>query len=276
MPHPYFETSEPMVLGHRGAAGSAPENTLLSFERCLAQGAHAIESDVQVTSDGVPVLMHDADVGRVSDGRGPVEGTTFADLEKLDAGHHFSIDDRGATEPPDDAAFRGQGLRVPSLREAFETFPDARFNLEIKTRANRAVERVVELVAELGRADRTLLVAGDDDTMRRLRQVLRDRRVDAATSACVSEVVAVVRSAVEGVAPPPEVQALQIPTGFGERELVTPALLDHAKRHGVFVHVWTLNEEPEMERLLDLGVDGIVTDFPARLVRLLARRAGGP
>ena len=277
MSHPYFETSgsvpEPMILGHRGAAGCAPENTLLSFERCLDQGADAVESDVQITADGVPVLLHDSDVGRVTEGDGPVEAMTFSELAGLDAGHHFTIDDRGATEPDDSRAFRGQGLRVPSLREAFERFPRARFNLEIKTRAHGAVARVVELVAQLDRAERTLLVAGDDETMRVLREELERQKVEAATSASVAEVVAVVQSAVEGTSPPSHIQALQIPTAFGDRELVTPALLEHAKRHGIFVHVWTINDPKEATRLVELGVDGIVTDFPGRMAGVLKRTA---
>ncbi len=269
MSHPYFEVTGPMILGHRGAAGCAPENTLLSFARCLEQGAHAIESDVQVTADGVPVLIHDRDVARISNASSSVEELTRAELEKLDAGHHFTIDERGTTEPDADDAFRGQGLYVPSVREAFEAFPDARFNLEIKTAANDAVEKVVELAAELDRADRTLLTAGDDAIMKSLRKTLARRGVETATSACISEVVAVVQSAVKSGNPPPEVQSLQIPTRFAGRDLITDALLCHCRENGIQVHVWTVNDVAEMERLLDCGVDGLITDFPGRLARLL-------
>ena len=284
MPHPYFGSFGflagradrspplPMNLGHRGCAGRAPENTLLSFERCLAEGGDAIESDVQVTRDGVPVLLHDEDVGRVTATSRPVEAMTRAELATLDAGYHFTIDDRGRTEPDDDAAFRGKGVRIPSLEDAFTRFPEARFNLEIKTAAHDTVARVVELVARFARADRTLLTAGDDAIMRSLRAELTSQRVEAATSASVSDVVAVIRAAVEDAKPPAEVMALQIPTRFGDRALVTPALLDYAHRHGITVHVWTINEPAEMHRLLDLGVDGLVTDFPARLRDVIRRR----
>jgi glycerophosphoryl diester phosphodiesterase len=134
---------------------------------------------------------------------------------------------------------------------------------------------VVDLVAEHGRAGRTLLTAGDDAIMAGLRQELRRRGVPAATSASVSEIVAVVRSAVAGTPPPAELMALQIPARFGGGELVTERLLAHTARHGVHVHVWTVNEIGEMERLLDLGVDGLVTDFPGRMADLLARRSAG-
>ena len=113
MGHPYFEgfdAGRPMILGHRGAAGTAPENTLLSFERCLSLGAHAIESDVQVTADGVPVLLHDPDLPRVSDRRDRVSALEWGSLREINAAYHFSIDDRGTTEPDDDTAFRAGGI----------------------------------------------------------------------------------------------------------------------------------------------------------------------
>jgi glycerophosphoryl diester phosphodiesterase len=268
-----FDAAGPMILGHRGAAGRAPENTLLSFRRCLELGAHAVESDVQVTADGVPVLLHDATLGRVGDRDVAVSSLTFDALASCDAAWHWSLEDRGATEPPDAAAFRGQGHRVPSVEEAFDALPDARFNLEIKTTEGDAVARVVRLVAERDRADRTLLVAGDDAIMRSLRDEIARQGVEVATSASLSEVVAVVKSAVDGSAPPAEIQALQVPARFGDSPLITRALVEHAHRHDVMVHVWTINDPEEMERLLDLGVDGLVTDFPDRAAAVVAARA---
>jgi glycerophosphoryl diester phosphodiesterase len=278
MLHPYFagfgsrRGERPMILGHRGAAGCAPENTLFSFECCIDHGGDAIESDVQVTGDGTPVLLHDADLRRVSGVSAVAESLPLSALEEIDAGHHFTIDDRGRTEPEDEGAFRDQGHRIPTVEAAFEAFPDARFNLEIKTGRADTVAKMVELVARYERADRTLLTAGDDGIMRVLREELAKRGVDAATSASLADIVAVIRSAQAGTAPPLEIDALQIPTDFGNEPLVTPALLEHAHRHGVHVHVWTINEAQEMERLLDLGVDGIVTDFPGRMRDVLAAR----
>jgi glycerophosphoryl diester phosphodiesterase len=276
MGHPYFEgfdAGRPMILGHRGAAGTAPENTLLSLERCLSLGAHAIESDVQVTADGVPVLLHDPDLQRVSDRRDRVSALEWGSLREINAAYHFSIDDRGTTEPDDDTAFRAGGHRVPSLDEAFQALPKARFNLEVKTAENDAIARVVALVASHDRADRTLLTAGDDAIMQALRKELEAQGVAAATSACVSEIVAFVRSAVAGEAPPAWIESLQIPTHFGGNLLVTPSLVEHAHRHGVEIHVWTINDPEEMHRLLDRGVDGLVTDFPGRAASLAKTRA---
>lgn len=269
MGHPYFDLPTPVVIGHRGCAGEVPENTLASFERGLADGAAILESDLHLTRDGVPVLTHDPDVGRVSDGRGPVAEHDLAQLQRLDAGFHFSPD--GASHP-----FRGRGLRVPTLREAFETFPEARFNLELKEDRPGLVEATVDLVAGFRRADRTLLTAADGALMARVHVHLDAEGVAAARGASAPDVLAFLRAALDGTAAPAGPMALQVPATFRGSPLVSQAFVAHAHAHGVAVHVWTVNEPAEMERLLALDVDGLVTDFPARLAALLASRAGSP
>ena len=130
MDHPFFSLPRPVVIGHRGAAGSHPENTLASFAAALEQGAQVLESDIHVSADGVPVLVHDPELDRVTDGKGRVRDWTLEALRELDAGHHF-LDAAG--EPSE----RGRGHRLPTLEEAFATFPDVRFNLELLAAASR-------------------------------------------------------------------------------------------------------------------------------------------
>jgi glycerophosphoryl diester phosphodiesterase len=257
-----------VILGHRGAAGVAPENTLAAFERGLADGAHIIESDVQCTLDGVPVLIHDASVDRTTDGHGPVSSLTFAQLQVLDAGHRFSVAQGG------DFPFRGRGHRVPSLQQAFETLPGARFNLELKADSREMVAEAVRLVQKLDREDRTLLTAGEDGIQAMLREELQRSGARPALGASVADILAVVQSAVAGEAPATDSMALQIPTGFAGNPLVTAELVGHCHAHGIEIHVWTINDPDEIRRLLALGVDGIVTDYPGRMAQLLAERDG--
>ncbi|HXV76184.1 MAG TPA: glycerophosphodiester phosphodiesterase family protein, partial [Candidatus Polarisedimenticolaceae bacterium] len=115
-PHPFFEVPHPIVLGHRGAAGEAPENTLAGFARALELGATVIEADVRLTADAVPVMIHDSTIDRTTNGRGTVAAMTFDGLQRLDAGFSFSADG-GASYP-----FRGCGVRVPSLAQALAEF----------------------------------------------------------------------------------------------------------------------------------------------------------
>jgi glycerophosphoryl diester phosphodiesterase len=268
--HPYFALATPIVIGHRGCAAEVPENTLASFRAGLEAGAGILESDVHLTRDGIPVLIHDDEVGRVSDGSGRVAEHTLAELKRLDAGYRFrGAGDRGHP-------YRGRGLRIPSLEEAFEAFPDARFNLELKEDLPGIVERTVELLAGGGRETRTLLTAADDALMAKLHRRLDAEGVSAARGASAGDVVAFVRAAVEGAAPAPGPMALQVPASFGGRDLVTPEFVSHAHAHELQVHVWTIDEPEEMNRLLDLGVDGIVTNHPARLARLIESRGDRP
>ncbi len=258
MRHPFFALARPLVFGHRGASGERPENTLLSFERALAQGAQVIETDVHATRDGEVVILHDADVARTTNGRGDVAALSLAEVAQLDAGHRFTTGD--GTTP-----FRGRGVRIPTLAEAFERFPGVPFNVELKRCEPALVRAVVELVRKHGREDITLLAAERDDTMALVRRELAERNVGAATGASVGDVLGFVRAAVERREPPRGPMALQIPPEFSGQPLVTRELVAFAHAHDVQIHVWTINEPAEMRRLLALGADGLMSDFPGRL-----------
>jgi len=256
--HPFFDVPRPVVIGHRGAAGTHPENTLISFEAALAQGAQILESDIHVTRDGVPILLHDPDVGRVTEAEGPADRFDWATLSELDAGHRFA-DASGATP------FRGKGVAIPSLESAFERFPDARFNLEIKCPNREAMRATLDLIERFGRSDRTLLAAGEDDVMRDLRDVAQSHSAHPAFGASLAEIVASIGSALNKGPMPDGVMALQIPADFAGNPLATPELISHAHAHGVQVHVWTINDLAEIEQLLANGADGIVTDLPGQM-----------
>jgi glycerophosphoryl diester phosphodiesterase len=266
MRHPYFDLPTPIVIGHRGCAGLAPENTLTSFERGLVEGAAILETDVHLTRDGVPVLLHDDEVDRVSDGSGPVREHTLAELQRLDAGHRFSPDG-GRSHP-----FRGRGVRVPALEEAFAAFPGARFNLELKEDVPDMVERTLEAIARAGRESLTLVTAADDGLMAKLRAQLARCGAPVAQGASAGDVLAFVNSALDRKAPAPGPMALQVPAYFSGEPVVMREFVQHAHRYGIQVHVWTVNEPDAMTQLLDLGADGIISDFPARLAAVIAGR----
>jgi glycerophosphoryl diester phosphodiesterase len=268
MTHPYFDVDGPIILGHRGAAGDAPENTLVGFARGLALGAHIIETDLHGTRDGVPVLIHDPSVERTTNGRGAVGDLTFEELQQLDAAARFEDPENGKL------AFRGQGIVVPSLEQAFSAFPGVRFNIEIKTEDRALVERVVRLVEESGRQDITLLTSGENETMALLREALAHSSCSPAIGACLADILAVVNSALDGSPPATNSMVLQIPRAFAGNELVTPALVEHAHAHGIQIHVWTINDPDEIRDLLALGVDGIVTDHPGRMAELIGAESG--
>lgn len=265
MRHPFFDVPVPTVIGHRGASGELPENTMAAFERAVAQGAVILETDVHVTRDGALVLFHDDTLERTTDGTGRIADHAWEELQRLDAGYRFAPE-AGFPE-------RGKGHRIPLLEEALRAFPEVRFNIEVKERIPALIEGTVELVRRLGREDTVLLAAAHDDTMADLRAHLAATGVRPAVGASAGDVLQCVRAALEGRPPPPGPMALQVPPDFGGRPVVTRPLIEYAHAHGLVVHVWTINEPEEMERLLDLGVDGVMSDFPGRLADVVARRA---
>jgi glycerophosphoryl diester phosphodiesterase len=263
----FFSDPPPRIAGHRGAAGTMPENTLESFRRALEEGATFVEMDVHATRDGEIVIIHDDTVQRTTDGAGAVREMGLAELKQLDAGFRFTAD-RGATHP-----FRGRGIQVPTLREFFSDFPQARATLEIKELSAPATETLFDLVEEFDNARQVLVAAEDDTMMNAARAVIRGRGLPVATGFSLGEIGAFMTALWTGQTLPPEVpgQALQIPRLYQGTALVTPASVAAAHGLGVEIHVWTINEVDQMKELLTLGVDGIITDYPARLRDLVGR-----
>lgn len=268
MRHPFLCVPSPCVLGHRGAAGECPENTLTSFERALTRGAAILESDLRITRDGAAVLFHDETLERTTDAVGRVSDHSLEALRRMDAGFRWS----NPASPGDATPYRGRGVRIPTLEEALATFPSARFNVELKDRDPGLIEAALDTVDAAGAADRVLLTAGDDAIMARLRERVRQSGAEVALGACSGEIGAFLQSALGGTPPPAALSVLQVPPRFGGVPLVTPPFVAHAHRHGLSVHVWTINDENEMDGLLEMNVDGLVTDFPGRAVERIGRR----
>jgi glycerophosphoryl diester phosphodiesterase len=261
----YFAPPRPRVFGHRGAAGVAPENTLPSFAIAVALGADYLELDVHATSDGEVVVVHDAELERTTDGEGLVRTHSAAQLASLDAGFRFTHD--GATYP-----YRGQGVRIPTLASVLRAFPHP-INIEIKQEDPPIVDAVVEVVRRAGALDRVLLAAEHDEIMtsiRRCASVGEGAAIGMATGDVIAFLDRLNREDWAGYTPPGS--ALQIPTAFGSIELVTTASIAAAHRVGLEVHVWTINDPAEIERLLDLGVDGIMSDLPGLVAAAVQRR----
>jgi glycerophosphoryl diester phosphodiesterase len=264
--HSFLALPRPLAIGHRGCAGEVPENTLASFVRGAADGAVVIETDVHLTRDGVPVLLHDDDVARVTDGCGPVRDFDFTALHALDAGYRFLA-------PDGSAPFRGTGLRIPSLAEALAALPGMRFNLELKEDRPEIAERVLAVIRDAEREELTLVTSAEDPLMEKLRDAVSRSGARVALGASTGDVARFVRAVRDGLAPPAGPMALQIPDQFLGRPLVTPELIAAAHANDIHVHVWTINEPDEIAALLALGVDGVISDFPARVVRAAALHA---
>lgn len=257
-------SDEAAVIAHAGASGHAPENTLPAFERALALGADALEMDLQLTADGELVVIHDGTVDRTTDGSGAVADLTVAQLEELDAGFHWEDADG-------DTPFRGHGVEIPTFEEVVDAFPGVPLVVEMKTEGGPAiVEALADAIDTPDLASRVTVSSFDLDYL----EAFRARRPRVATNIAEDETRTFFRLALLGLdrwwTPPGEV--LHVPEEHEGTQVISPGFVAAAERRGTAVHVWTVNEEPAMHRLLNTGVHGLITDYPDRAVAVQAQR----
>ena len=269
-----------LSYAHQGGAWEAPSSTLFAIRRALELGVSGIELDVHATADHHLVVCHDATVDRTTDGHGPIHSLTLAEVRALDNAHWFVP---GADVTPgltDDAyPYRGRApgdrdFTVATLEEVLELFedhPGVALNLDIKQTAP-AVEPYEEALAGLLRRHHTdrVIVASFLDAAT---EAFSRAAPDIATSAGTLAVATFVRALRAGEAlPAMRHVALQVPRARGDLVIVDEQFVDAAHDAGLAVHVWTVNDEESMASLLDLGVDGIITDVPTVLVGILQER----
>lgn len=255
------------VIGHRGAAGVAPENTVVSIERAIRGGAQAIEIDVHVSADGRLVTIHDDTVDRTTNGTGPVEGMTIEEIRRLDAGHHFTPD-RGRSFP-----YRGAGVRVPTLDEAVAAAAGLPMIVEIKSRAAGVALGgwLRARRAQSGDADRFIIAGFEREIVARAADAAAWR---SATRADLIPFVLLGKLGIGGPLPP-HVDAIMVPIRKGPLRIVTRGFVRRAHERGVGIFVWTVNRPSVMRELFDIGVDGLISDVPARLNRVVTEIVAG-
>lgn len=253
--------SEIRIIGHRGAAAVAPENTVESIEHGIAGGADAIEVDVHVTTCGTLVTIHDGTLERTTNGTGAVEANDLSALRRLDAGHGYTPD-LGRSFP-----FRGTGVRIATLDEAAETAGDLPMVIEVKSAgAGRALADWLRLRQD---RDRFLVGGFDPSDVAPAAEVARwqcAHEKDLKLFALLGKLG--IRSGVR-----PEITAFMVPVREKGLRVVTRRFVQHAHEQGIGVYVWTVNRPGEMRSLLDLGVDGLISDVPARVRRILSERS---
>lgn len=269
--HEYFAgdaARRPLVIAHRGGRGLWPENTLHAFERARASGADVLEMDVRATRDGALVVMHDPTVDRTTDGRGAVSDLALADLKRLDAGYRWTADG-GQTFP-----FRGQGVQVPTLEEVFARLTDARYVVEIKQDAPPVHEQLCGLIRTHNLTSRVLVASFRQSALGAFRRSCPE----VATSAGSTEGYGFLAMFETGLGDSysPDMQALQVPPNIRGFQVVTREFVEAAHRRNLEVHVWTVNDPAEMRRLVSLGVDGVITDYPDRLLSLRQELSTAP
>ena len=240
------------VIAHRGASGSAPENTLPAFDLAVRQGADAIELDVRLTGDGVPVVIHDPTLDRTTDRRGPIGALRLNDLHDADAGARFTLD-RGRTFP-----FRAAGVRIPTLTEVLRGFPDLPVLVEVKEVA--AQEAIRRVILEEKAVERCVLASEHHAALQSFRE---PPFVVAASGAEITALYWAVL--LRRVPPSLPYRTLSVPVRHRGLPVPTRGFVAAARGLGCPVHVWTVNDPSLARRLWGCGVAGIVTNLPDRI-----------
>lgn len=249
----YLDGPRPRILAHRGwhtgdLAGL--ENSTAAFRRAIDEGIRYLETDVHATRDGVLVAFHDSVLDRVSDGTGPIAGQSWSEIQ------HTRI---GGSEP------------IPLLADVLAAFPGTMFNIDPK--ADNAVGPLIDVITEAQAQHRVCLGSFSGRRLAVLRQALGPT---VATSLAPGEVLPLLRTgrllSRKDIRPLGAVAA-QVPVRYGRLTIITRRFVDKAHSAGLEVHAWTINDAPEMHRLLDLGVDGIISDRPDLALAVVAERA---
>lgn len=262
--HPVLAGS-PILIAHRGGAGLQPENTMAAFRDAAERWqADMFEFDVRATADGRCVIIHDPTVDRTTNDSGAVADMTYDELRELDAGYRFTPDG-GQTFP-----FRDRGITIPLIEDVFEAFPGMRFTIEVK--AGAAQTPLFDAIERFACADR-VIAAGMYNADRTL-----FHRHSGALSASTEQMRAWMYRHLVGLGRWAGLRAdvVQVPERAEGLRIVTPRFVRALHARGILVHVWTVNDERDMRRLLEWGVDGLVSDRPDILARVLHDVADRP
>jgi len=268
-----------IAYAHQGGAKEAPSSTLYAIRRALEHGATGIELDVHATRDGQLVVCHDPTLDRTTNSTGDIAAVSLEDLRGLDNAYWFRPgEDAVRGYPAEDYVLRGRApgdceLRVAALSDVLEAFPGVVLNLDIKRSApdvEAYEEALARLLRDYGREDDVIVASFLDAATDSFSSYAPGIGISAGTGAS-TEFYRRLRS---GQPPQDDIGryvALQVPSRFGSVAVVDERFVDAAHSSGLAVHVWTIDEPEEMERLVELGVDGIISDKPTVLADLLAR-----
>ena len=252
----------PVNFAHRGGSKIVPENTIEGFREAVGLGPVVLELDVRTSADGEVVVIHDETVDRTTNGTGPVARMTLAELQSLDAGYRFTLDD-GVTFP-----WRDRGVRIPTLEEVYREFPDRPINIELKAEGPGTEAAVWRTIEAVGGEPRTLVVADSAGAINRFRAASAGKVATAASlrEFAIFRLLSVLHLSrlYRG-----SFQALQPPDTYKGFRIVTRELVRAAHKSGLRVDVWTIDDEADMHRLLEFGVDGVMTDRPDILAQVL-------
>ncbi len=263
---PFYKQDKPLVIAHQGGEHLAPSSTMPAFKKANKFGADVLETDIHISKDGYLIAIHDPTVDRTTNGTGYVKDLQLNELKKLDAGYYWS--DQDGNFP-----YRGQGVSLITVEELFNAFPNQRFLIEIKdtnpyNRIEEISKRLNHLITENGLEDQVTIASFDHDIVETFQDVADDDIALSAGEQEVREFVLTHKFFAKNLYFP-SVDSMQLPVQASGYDLTTPDILESAESMGLQIHYWTINEPEVMKTLIKRGADGIVTDRPDLLIKVL-------
>jgi glycerophosphoryl diester phosphodiesterase len=262
----FFNHNRPLVIAHQGGELLAPSNTMASFENAANMGVDVLETDIHITKDGHLVTIHDPSVDRTTNGKGNVADLTLAELQSLDAGYHFK-------DLEGNYSFRGRGVYIPTVEEMFQTFNDLKIEIEIKDdnppeRIEEIASKLWDLIEKYQMEDKIIIGSFDQKIIQTFEKYAKGRVAISAGRQEVKSFVVFHKFFLRNLYVP-TVDAFQIPVEDSGFDLTDQRLIDGAHRLGLEIHYWTIDDPKTMEKLIDAGADGILTNRPDLLLNLL-------
>lgn len=260
------DDSQPLVIAHRGGAGIAPENTLLAFRLAEKLGVDAIELDVRMTKDEELVVIHDATVERTTNGKGFVKDYTLEEIKKLDAGYKIKNDKGGYP-------FRNKGVTIPSLEEVFAHINGTPLVIELKDPTKKVEKKIIKMIKKYDMKNKVIVGSFNDKSLKRFVSTTKGNIPVGTGVETLRHFVILHKVGLDRLVNL-ERHAVQIPIKVGKIDLATERLVKTIKERNIAIHYWTINDEKTMKKLIELNVDGIITDYPNRLINLLEKGNG--
>ena len=260
--HVFFEQFDryPLVIAHAGS-DLYPTDTMYAFERYAAMGVDILEMDTNMTQDGEIVVIHDSTLDRTTNGTGAVSEMTLAEIQQYDAAYNWSLDG-GATYP-----LRGQGITISSLREVFEAFPEYPMIIEIKQESPSMAQAMCDLIREYNMQEKVIIPSFSNTAIAEFRAACPEVATQASTGE-VTKFVVLNFLGLSGLIQP-AYQSLGVPETHSGIPVVTRWFIRSAHRKNLDVQIWTINDPEEMQRFIEMGVDGIMTDRTDLMIELL-------
>jgi len=275
--HAFFKNVDDFaIIAHQGGNLERPDETLLALDYALAVPSDILEFDIHLSKDHHLILMHDSRVDRTTNGKGEIENLTLSELKALNAAHWWPLHNKSdlnsrTSLTEEHFPFRRNQLRIATLKEVFEHFPNVPMLIEIKSKNILAFEVFAELVEQYQRWDKVIVASFHVEPL----EQFRFHFPKAATAATKHEVAVFVLLSKLGLSAlySPDANALQVPMQVDEINIVTPSFIKAAHQRGMQVHVWTLNTKQEMQQAIKMGVDGIITDRPKLLREIVQQQS---